>query len=699
MSALSIQVPFPVFQGRDGQPLENGYVWIGEPNLNPQTNPVVAYYDRALTIVAAQPLRTLNGFISRAGTPAQVYVSGANFSILVQDSKGSMVYNFPDGSGVSADTVSVKDFGAVGDGVTNDTVAIQNALNAVGVTGGALLLNEGTYLVTTLSIPANVTFYGNSWNAVIKSIPAGSVDFIVIDNASNTTIKGIAFDMSNNPGADGNGAVCIVLKSTSTPTNNTTITRCKFTNANIRPFIDVRTQISCANLFVTYNEFYGQPALIPKPAPSSQNTAGIRILSAPFKNIVIDNNYFDRTQNATQIRPQYGGSISAKRYDTYVGLSWSDNVVTNILDDSNVGDTPLELFGATNAVIDGNRIDSGGRGLCASWVKNAVYNNNTISNQTIYFIEVQSSDGITVSNNTALNCKTFLNVTGVSADPGTINVEIVGNVVKGGNLGIPGLNTDTNAFTIRMTANSATPHANWNICGNLFSDNIFTGQLPGSVGAGSVIRVDGVGLENFNISENVFVSNDDRAGASYITVASGKNIKVSSNSIIRGANITSNTYDVLSTPISFITVVGNVNNTDLILQNNFVKFTGTDTRVGSTGNIGIGNFSGAQALPGAQFIGNTIIGTYLNSLFLQYTSNDIVVEDNNLDQAVGAPLYNAAIVFRRNRKIANGTAIPTVGNWARGDVIFNSNATVGQPVGWSCTVSGTPGTWVAWANL
>ena len=104
--------------------------------------------------------------------------------------------------------------------------------------------------------------------------------------------------------------------------------------------------------------------------------------------------------------------------------------------------------------------------MCASWVKNAVYNNNTISNQTIYFIEVQCSDGITVSNNTALNCKRFVAVTGDSADPGTINVEIVGNVVKGGNLGIPGLNTTTNGVMIQMIPNTATPHANWNICGN-----------------------------------------------------------------------------------------------------------------------------------------------------------------------------------------------------------------------------------------
>jgi hypothetical protein len=107
MSALSIQVPFPVFQDRDGQPLDNGYVWIGTANLNPQTNPVVAYYDAALTIVAAQPLRTINGYISRAGTPSQIYVNAVNFSILVQDSKGSMVYNFPDGTGISPDAEGI----------------------------------------------------------------------------------------------------------------------------------------------------------------------------------------------------------------------------------------------------------------------------------------------------------------------------------------------------------------------------------------------------------------------------------------------------------------------------------------------------------------------------------------------------------------------------------------------------------------
>jgi hypothetical protein len=209
MSALSIQVPFPVFQDRDGQPLDNGYVWIGEPNLNPQTNPVVAYFDAALTITAVQPLRTLNGYISNAGTPAQVYVDGVNFSILVQDSKGSMVYNFPDGTGISAvidscdvtydppftggvayplcevleQTVSVKDFGAVGNGTTDDTAAIQLALNS-----GAKQVNfpDGTYLVSStgtyapvggqtdgycFTVPSNVTIQGTGIGSKILLNP------------------------------------------------------------------------------------------------------------------------------------------------------------------------------------------------------------------------------------------------------------------------------------------------------------------------------------------------------------------------------------------------------------------------------------------------------------------------------------------------------------------------------------------------
>lgn len=177
MSALSIQVPFPVFQDRDGQPLDNGYVWIGVPNLAPQVNPVNVYFDEALTQPAAQPLRTINGYISNAGTPAQVYIDGVNFSILVQDSKGSMVYNFPEGTGIDPnasgivydpagagavpttvqsklrETVSATDFGAVGDGSTDNTTVF--SVFESGTKGQTVDLLGFVYLISAVPIGNN----------------------------------------------------------------------------------------------------------------------------------------------------------------------------------------------------------------------------------------------------------------------------------------------------------------------------------------------------------------------------------------------------------------------------------------------------------------------------------------------------------------------------------------------------------------
>lgn len=46
-----------------------------------------------------------------------------------------------------------------------------------------------------------------------------------------------------------------------------------------------------------------------------------------------------------------------------------------------------------------------------------------------------------------------------------------------------------------------------------------------------------------------------------------------------------------------------------------------------------------------------------------------------------------------------GTAAPVAGTWAVGNRVLNSVPTVGQPKAWSCTVAGSPGTWVSEGNL
>jgi hypothetical protein len=98
--SVSVNPPYPIFSEADGQPLENGYIWIGAANLDPQANPINVYWDSLLTIPAAQPIRTLNGYVVYNGTPSRFYASG-NYSIRVMDKNGNTVYTSLSGNAFS----------------------------------------------------------------------------------------------------------------------------------------------------------------------------------------------------------------------------------------------------------------------------------------------------------------------------------------------------------------------------------------------------------------------------------------------------------------------------------------------------------------------------------------------------------------------------------------------------------------------
>jgi parallel beta-helix repeat protein len=104
-------------------------------------------------------------------------------------------------------------YGAKGDGVTDDTDAIQRAVNAVAGTGGTVMVPDGTYMVNAVAQNAAGIRLGSkmtmklSSGAVLKAIPnaSGNYAILAVSFASHVTIVGgtLLGERGSHTGTDG----------------------------------------------------------------------------------------------------------------------------------------------------------------------------------------------------------------------------------------------------------------------------------------------------------------------------------------------------------------------------------------------------------------------------------------------------------------------------------------------------------------
>ncbi|MBT8342942.1 MAG: hypothetical protein KJP07_23280 [Desulfatitalea sp.] len=95
MTYYPVQQPYEIFNDIDGTPLENGYIYIGVANQNPITNPITVHWDNAGLYPASQPIRTLNGYPARNGSPGKIYnndQSNRYYSLMVKNKVEEVVF-------------------------------------------------------------------------------------------------------------------------------------------------------------------------------------------------------------------------------------------------------------------------------------------------------------------------------------------------------------------------------------------------------------------------------------------------------------------------------------------------------------------------------------------------------------------------------------------------------------------------------
>jgi len=210
------------FFNNDGTVLSGGKIYT---YLAGTTTPTPTYTTSAGNVARTNPI--VLDAAGRVPGSGEIWITvGITYKFVLTDSNDALIGTYdnvassfntdaslvsytPAGTGAVTTTVQaklrqyihVKDYGAVGNGSTDDTTAIQNAINQAAVIGCDVLFDELTYITATLTPQSNVTLQlkgatlklKNGTNERIFNGGSGGVNFAIL----NGTLDG---NQANNAG-------------------------------------------------------------------------------------------------------------------------------------------------------------------------------------------------------------------------------------------------------------------------------------------------------------------------------------------------------------------------------------------------------------------------------------------------------------------------------------------------------------------
>lgn len=566
------------------------------------------------------------------------------------------------------ESVSVTDFGAIGDGVVDDTAAIQAAINSVSG-GGTVYFPPGTYLVSATS---TVVFPSDpQWpSAVALNVPTSQIVFEGIRNksviklnsasisscifGSNNLISDIVF---NGLTLDGNSGVITSLNTFGLffpKIAKITATDCVFQafrrdgmllGINVAVGADYRCDwLTVENCGFTVTHANLDPTV-------GQN--GIRTYNARMQ-YINNNRFFAFVKSPVDFNP-----ITVENLET--SLHVTNNYFNN--DDVNwvSGNSTISLMG-DRSYVAGNTIVGGGEivvhaGPFGRTLRDYRIIGNSLRN-TVNGITVNqdANANIVVADNHIRNMKSSgVKVINVNTPPytGTNPVIVSNNLIEDTYVSTY---TNTNQPSCIAIAQAQNVIVTGNQC-----------VTPKWAGV-SVLS----GCNNITVSNNSVVGQQGQAPTDLTTARGGGIVVAPGGSSYNG--------DV----------------TNIVINNNFIQNFLTTASTPTT-NLRTGGIVVYNDTSGAQKISNVVITNNVvrkgNGVGIRtYEVLNSRVDGNVVYDTFGEYADTNSVSLVNDPSVGRYSAAPTTGSWALGTVLYNSSPASAGYVGWVCTTSGTFGT-------